>query len=112
MVYWDRDLVCIYIVDIYGYRSEIPGRVGIRPGLATRRWRCMRLLMVIRKGRIGCFWGWRGHRDPHGLHWECLAGSPDPPPLPPSPGAKLAKMHKVSFSALTRSAFVCRNVAF
>jgi hypothetical protein len=39
-----------------------------------------------------------------------LPGPPPPPQLPPN--AKMKKIHKDSFSALTLSAFVCKNVAF
>jgi hypothetical protein len=50
-------------------------------------------------------------RVPHGLDWWCPAAGPGPPP-PPTPDAKSERIHKDSFSALTLSAFVCKNVAF
>jgi hypothetical protein len=45
------------------------------------------------------------------LGWLAAPPGPPPPPQLP-PNAKMKKIHKDSFSALTLSAFVCKNVAF
>jgi hypothetical protein len=47
-----------------------------------------------------------------GVRFEVSGGPPNPPPSQLPPDAKVKKIDKDSFSALTLSAFVCKNVAF